>query len=70
MHDDGLQAQQQLEEVPLLVEVDDPVELDVVPASGEHPVLVDELLPGDGVFHLPEIDEPVDDLDDQGEAEA
>ena len=63
MHDDGLQAQQQLEEAPLLVEVHDPVELDVITAAGEDPVLVDELLPGDGVDHLPHEDQGVTDLE-------
>ena len=33
-------------------------------------MLVDELLPGDGVFHPPQIEEPVAHLGDQGEAEA
>ena len=34
MHDDGLQAEQQLEEAPPLIKVNDPVELDVVPVPG------------------------------------
>ena len=70
MDDDGLQTQDQLEEVPLLVEVHDTVEFDVVPAAGEDPVLVDELFTGDCVVHATQVYELVVDLEDQCQRDA
>ena len=70
MHDDGLQTQDELEETPLLIEIDDAVEFDVIPTACENPVLVDQLLSGHGIEHTLQVDVSVIDLEDQSEGNA
>ena len=70
MHDDGLQTQDELEETPLLIEIDDAVEFDVIPTACENPVLVDQLLSRHGIEHTLQVDVSVIDLEDQSEGDA
>ena len=70
MDDDGLQTENELQEATFLIEVHNAVEFDVVPASGEYPVLIDQLLPGDCIVHRPQVNQPVVDLEGKGERDA